>query len=311
MTSATATPTLTDVLSEVAKWKADEQARHAAELVEVDQEVENLRAAVANIQQQLEALAKFREDLVQKGEQLDSEEARRSYEAVFSALSSRLEAVLRRTAEVSVAHTARAAAIEAKLSSDDVAPLIAEVEQFKTTVEPTLESLPESYRKVMLEHHDSLARQVQEHREAAMAIPLELDVEPLELEVVFAVDAPEGKPELLIAVVPVSDETDAAEEAGKEDLQTWVSTRVVEAIYETINNFGPSGAEVVSGGHQGMLAVEVDLMEGPHDFGEKLLEAIQKVSESATELQTAGVTLVGRQVSADHILPPEDDEDDA
>jgi len=309
MTSATAIPNLAEVLAAVAKWKADEEARQAAELVEVDQEVENLRSAMVNLQQQLEALAKFREDLVEKQAQLASEEARRNYEAVFETLLAQLKAVLQRTEQVSVAHKARAAAIEEKMTSSEVAPLVEEYEQFKTAVEPTLESLPESYRTVMMAHHESLAKQVQEHRDAAMAIPLDLEVDDMTVEIVFAVDAPEGSPELLIAVIPVSAETDTGEDAD-ESLQTWLSGRVVEAIYETVNNYGPSGAEVVSGGHQGMLAVEVDLLGAPHDFGDKLLLALDSVSKAATELQTSGVSLVGRQVAADFILPPEGDEED-
>jgi hypothetical protein len=310
MTSATVVPAISDVVAEVTQWKADEETRQNAEVVEVDQEVENLRSALTNLQQQLEALAKFREELVQKQTQLASEETRRAYDAIFAALSNKKGRVAQHAEKVSAAHAARAAAIEEAMSADDVAPLVEEFEQFKTAVEPTLDSLPESYRSVMLEHHKSLSEKVQAHRDAAMAIPLELEVEPMSVDVAFAVDSPDGKPELLIAVLPVSEEASAEEQAeGEGDLQSWISNRVVQAIYETIHKFGPSGAEVVSGGHQGLLAIEVDLLGGPHDFSEKLLVELRAVSAGASELQAASVSLVGCEVSADFILPPEEDEE--
>jgi len=310
MTSATVVPALADVLKEVTQWKADEETRQNAELVEVDQEVENLRSAMTNLQQQLEALAKFREELVQKQSELGGEETRRAYGAIFEALSNKKGLVVQHTEKVSAAHAARAAAIEEAMSADDVAPLVEEFNQFKTAVEPTLDSLPESYRSVMLEHHKSLSEKVQAHRDAAMAIPLDLDVEPLTVDVVFAVDAQDGKPELLIAVLPVPEDASADEQAeGEGDLQARISTRVVQAIYETIQKFGPSGAEVVSGGHQGLLAIEVDLLGGPHDFAEKLLVELRAVGAGASELQEASVSLVGCEVPADFILPPEEDEE--
>jgi len=55
-----------DALAEVTRRQGEEESRHQAELTEVDQEVESLKTAMANLQQQLEALAKFREELVAK-----------------------------------------------------------------------------------------------------------------------------------------------------------------------------------------------------------------------------------------------------
>jgi len=306
MTTDAPAHTLAEALGEVAKWKADEETRQNAELVEVDQEVQSLESAVANLNQQLEALAKFREELLAKSELLGSEEVQRSYAAIFTTLSSQTQAVLQRTAQVNIANGERAAAVEAALSSGEVAPLLEEYSQFKTAVEPTLSALPESYRTVMLKHHHDLTEQLKSHVNEAMSSPADLDVDDLTIEIVFAIDAPEDKPELLIVVIPVSEESAAEWASRDEDLQTLVSARVVQALYATIKESGPAGAEAVSGGHQGMLAVEVDILGAADDFGDKFIAAIEEVDKASPELNAAGISIEGRQVSVDFLLPPED-----
>ena len=306
MTTATKTANLADALAEVLKWEADEQTRQNAELVEVDQEVQSLQTAVANLQQQLEALSKFRGELVAKSEALPDEIVQRSYQAIFAALTAQAELVAQRTAQVNVAEQAKAAAVEAAMGSGEIAALLDEYKQFKTAVEPTLAALPESYRSVMMKHHNDLAEQLKAHVQTAMEGPIDLDVDDLPVEVAFAVDAPEGKPELLIIVIPVSEEVTAEWSTRPQDLQTMICARVMQALYETVKGSGPAGVEAVTGGHRGMLAVEVDLLGAADDFAQKLIAAIAEVDKNATELNAAGVSLEARQVVIDYLLPPED-----
>ncbi len=304
MSTATSMPTLASVLDEVAKWKADEETRQNAELLEVDQEVQSLQTAVVNLQQQLEALAKFREELVAKGSTLGEEEIQRSYDAIFSMLASQKELALQRTAQVSVANEGRQAAIEEALASSEIAPLLDEYKQFKAAVEPTLSALPESYRTVMMKHHEQLTEQLKAHVSAAASTPLDLDVDDLTLEIVFAIDAPEDKPELLIVVIPTSEE--ASTDGRAEDLQALIAARVAQALYQTIRTCGPEGAEAISGGHQGMLAIEVDLLGASDDFGAKFSQELEQAVENASELGAAGISLEARQVAVDFLLPSDD-----
>ena len=94
-------------LEEVARWRAEAEERHKAELQEVDTEVESLQQAVANLQQQLEALGRFKEELVGRADRIDEDEIDRCYQAIFGALGEQGGALAGRATLVAEAEGAR------------------------------------------------------------------------------------------------------------------------------------------------------------------------------------------------------------
>lgn len=309
MTTATSVRTVADALGDVERWKADEQARHAAELVEVEQEIANLHTAIGNLQQQLEALQKFKVELQGKQEALGGQEIGKAYDSLFQVLQGQSQALVEREALVAARDKARRTELEASLSGTEVGPLLEEYRQFKTTVEPTLASLPESYRSVILKHHQGLAARLQDHVAKAIRTPVEVDAAPLQVELVYAVDAPEGAPELLILVLPVTDQVHAGWVDREDSLQLWLASRVVQAIYEAAGKSGFVQAQAMSGGHLGLLALELDLNGATDAFVTALEAQIAERLQSAPELLSAKVLVSARKVDVDYVLPPEDDEE--
>lgn len=311
MTTATTVRTVADALGDVERWKADEQARHAAELVEVDQEIGNLTTAIGNLQQQLEALRKFKEELQGKQQALGGQEIARAHESLFKALQAQSQALVEREAIVAERDKARRADLEASLSGTEIGPLLEEYKQFKTTVEPTLGALPESYRSVILQHHRTLAARLESHVRKAISEPVQVEAAPLEVELVFAVDAPEGKPELLILVLPVTDQVQSGWVDREDSLQLWLAARVVQGVYEAAAKTGFVAAQAMSGGHLGLLALELDLSAALN--GAAFVDAVQAVISErlagAPELAGARVAVRARKVDVDYVLPPEDDEE--
>ena len=192
-----------------------------------------------------------------------------------------------------------------------VAPLLKEYEQFRTEVEPTLAALPESYRGVILAHHEGVVNKLREHLGRAAGGPVEVEGDPLVIDVVLAVDAPEGEAELLMLVLPVSEAVYGEWAARDEDLQTHLAARVVQAVYESCGKLGLVGVQAMFGGHRDLLAVEVELGAiKPDDVKAVLQERLEAVLGSASELQAAKVQAVPRFVAVDHLLPPEEDDED-
>jgi hypothetical protein len=304
--------TVTGALQEVAEWREAARARHQDEIKEVDLEVENLRKAVANLQQQLDALGRFRDELVGKGARIDEEEVRRTYDRVFQALSSQREALAARAAAVVEAEKARQEAIAALMAGPAIAPLVKEIEQFKTHVEPTLALLPESYRAVILEHHDGVTRRVQELVDEAHVAPIAVEGPTVEVDVVYAIDAPEGLADLLMLVLPVEDAVQTRWTERQEDLQARLAARIVEGLYKACHQLGMTGVQAMFGGHQGLLAVEVELTRPDPDALDVALKAAFHAAQAgAADLEAARVAIRPVRLSVDHLLPPEEEGADA
>ena len=111
----------------------------------------------------------------------------------------------------------------------------------------------------------------------------------LPLEVVFAVDAPEENPELLIVVTPI--DASAYEDWADRDetLALRLAARVVQGIYEACHGAGFTSAEVMCGGHRGLLALEVDLTGAPKTIASDLETRLRGAVRSAAELHAGKI----------------------
>lgn len=307
--AGTTARTVQEALAGLATWRHDEAERRTAELAEIDQELAGLRTAMDALGQQVEALEIFRAGVVAREEGMEGLEIERGYEAIFAVMGAQAQWMAERSAQVAAAEATRSEAALASLATSDAADLYEEYLQFKQGVEPTLAALPESYRSIVLSHHRAQAAKLRAHVSQLLGEPVVLEVEPLEVEVVYGLDAPEGVPELLIAVLPVGEEVHARWPHRPEDLQTHVAARVVQAIYQAVAEAGPEGAQALCGGHQGLLAVETELEGARSDIGAVIARCLAEVAD-APELRAARVRLTAREVPVDYLLPPETGEED-
>lgn len=304
----TGLPSVSQALEQVAAWKDTALRENQSRIQEVDSELEKLRATLANLQQQLASLETARAELEQVD--LDDAIARRSYDAIFHSLADQAAQTMARAAEVQIAEHAHRDAVFAELRDEaEIAPLVTEFEQFKTQVEPTLEALPESYRGAIRQHHQGIAEKIRAYLASRFEDPVPFSGEELEVEVVFGVDAPEGRPEVLVCVLPIQDVTFTEWASRETDTATHIGARVAQAIYETAKRTGPVGAQAIRGGHQGLLAMEVDVDGASGDFVQAFQDTMKAVLHGAPELAAARVKVDTRQVDFDFLLPPELDEE--
>lgn len=309
MADGSAARSVADALLEVERRQGEEVARHQAELAEVDQEVESLRTAMANLQQQLDALAKFREELSAKLESVSGGAPQRSYDAIFGALREQAQELSGRAAAVADVQRAREADLAQTLADADVKALLEEYEQFKLQVEPTLAALPDSYRDVIVKHHEEVKGKLRTSLGDKINTPAEVDAASMSLDVVVAVDAPQGVAEVVMLVLPVVEQVQTAWSDREEDLQTWVAARVMQATYHLCHSIGLAGAQAMYGGHQGLLAVEIELGAGdPEEVRNGLISTIDQVLNEAPELVAAHVAPRAHAVEVDHLFPPDEGE---
>lgn len=306
-TPISAPRTVAAALEDVAKWRSEASQKTKSEISDVDQELEKFQAAINSLQQQIEALRRSREEIAKKDGAFVEEEIGRSYNAVFAALTEQMEAVRARATDLAESDSSRAEALAQAIKDPAIAALMTEYTQFKTSVEPTLKGLPESYRAVILQHHEGISVKLRAALEGAAGTPAAVDGPNLIVDAVYAVDAPEGTPEVLMMMLPVQEQVGTDWQGRSEDAQTWLAARVIQGVYTALQAAGLDKARVAFGGHQGLLAVEVEIGGAKNDFGARLQEALVKALAGSKELAAAKITVNARELVVDHLLPPEEE----
>lgn len=304
----TAVQSVASALEGVAAWRVEQESRRQAELVDVESQIEKLLAEKLAVEEKLQSLQGFKSNLVDLGGEGDA--ISRSYSGIFEALATQSAALQSRAGEVYAADAARRTAVFQAMEGTELEPLIGEYNQFREQVAPTLSALPESYRNAIVAHHEGITDRIRAHLAKELGSPTSIEAETLTLDVVFGVDSPDGVPELLICVLPVPDEAFTEWATREEDLCTMVGARVVQGLYETVKQSGPQGAQAVCGGHQGLLAVEMEVDGAPADIERALADTLNAVLSGAPELLAANVSVTARRVEFDFLLPPETDEDE-
>ena len=302
--------TVSDVLTQVDRWADERAARQSEELTEVEQQIGQIETAMANLQRQFETLSGMRSDLKEQGRTLHSTKLKRAHDALFHHLGEAAQQFSTRELAVQLLTEERLAQLEGQLRASAMAPLVEEYEQFMRTVQPNLGSLPESYRRAVVQHHARLRTRLADHLQAMAAAPVALLEEPLSLELVYAVDRPDNTDELLVVVVPVTDQVTSNDPSRKDGPQTWLAARTAQAIYEAGKQVGFPGVNATYGGHRGLLVIEVELFDAPkgdNGFVAAFEKRLVTVLAGSAELAASRVTVSPRRVDVDIVFPPEVD----
>ncbi len=298
----------TEALAAVSTWRESANAKHRRELQEVDEELTRLAAAIEDLQRQLTALGDFRSELVSREQAILSEEQRRAHEGLFEALDRQGEDLSVRARTALAADTKRVDAIQDALSDSEVAGAWKEYQDFIHNAE-AISQLPSSYRTALALHHEATAARLSEAVRAADPGPTKLDEAPLELDVLYTIGTSgEQEPELVSLVLPVREEvwTDWADRP--DDLQLQVAARVAQALFEAVQALGNLTAQSIQGGHQGLLAIELELA-GPEASAlrDRFETTLAEVASNSPELVAARVSLKPVHVPVSYLLPPDPD----
>jgi hypothetical protein len=310
MSATTKSQMIVDALSEVDRWRAELSRRSGGGRAALRERADGLRAQIDGLQAEL---ASTQAELDGLGVSMDDPERQaneRAYRALYGILLEQSQRLTDRSERVVAARERRLARVESDLAQGEAAHLIREYKQFIEHVEPTLQGMPAGYREVVRAHHDQVVSQLRAHIGELLHSPITMDDELVEVEIVYAVDPPEGDAELLVCVLPVREEVFTEWEQAAESVDTWLTARVAQALYETLHAVGAPQLEPVFGGHQGLLAIETELPEGTFDVLGIFEERLHASLNDDTALPMAGVVVHPRHVCVDYLFPA-DEADDA
>ncbi len=291
-----------ETLSATRSWHQEQAAKWSDELREIDAELERLAVAIRDLHDQVESAQRHREDIEGRQVAFGSQ----VYESLFDVLTEQARALAGRSVEARDITSTRSEGMD----SPEVKRLLEEYRTFKSQVAPTLPGLPESYRSVIQAHHDAVVARLKEHY-ALDAGPEPVGAEVLELDVVYAVDAPDGPAEMLMLVLPVSDAVFSRWADRGDDLELYFASRVVQGVHTVLAELGMVTVFPAYGGHQDLLAVEIELDRTDRgELSDLVRQMVGEVLASAPELNAARVQARPFEVPVDLLFPPEVFEDD-
>ncbi len=292
MNGAPGRPRVLAALDEIARWKAAEEAEIESSMANVDDDEDAVRRTLEGAQRQLVALTTFREELNEKQVVILQEADRRSRAALLAGLKADRVLLEERAARLDAAIAEREDGLQKQLGEPDLAGAVEEYANF-AEVEATLGSLPLSYRRAILAHHDKVRRRLDSVIVASNAAPPALGLDRVAVTVLFSVDPAEGPPEGMVAVLPVDFAlfTDWAER--REDLCAKVAYRVIAALTRLLASVGAEAAPVQYNELGGFLVVQVWLgdctVNGSLEEG--ALAEIDALRGEAEDLDSAGIEL--------------------
>ncbi|MFK7931084.1 MAG: hypothetical protein AB8H79_23055 [Myxococcota bacterium] len=308
MTQDEAPNSVADALAAAENMRREAESRHQQQLSEFDEEVSRLEQAVANLTAQLDAVRESRAQSEAAHVAAGSASAGEAYHLVFATLRAQSDLLAARNDSWSAARRAIEAQVTASLHEGDLAELVSDYEDARKD-SAALANLPATYRKVVMEHHQAIEDRLRDKLAALDKDPA-LDGEQIEIDVVVAVDG-DDEGGVAMVVSPVPEEAHGAWEGRDADLLTAVAARLVQGIYTTVRGTEFEAIQAAFGGHQGLLAMEVELMpEQVAGFQETLVDAVDRIMSEASELRGARISVKVTPVPVDLLLPPEGEEGD-
>jgi len=307
MTTDRAAPRLIAELEAITRWRESAEEEAATQLSEVDAEEARLREGIKALERQILGLEELREQIRGRVGRLDGEEIARSYGAVVSALQADRDTTSERATLLRQRVREDRDKAEALLQDPELSRAIDEFEKFRG-MEPGLGSLPQSYRKAILDHHQQVKRRL-----APVLKLLEGPSEPVDaptqgIALVASVDVVEERPESLVLVLPLDADLYNDWESRGDGLEAHLAYRMVAAASELAIRAGVPAAPISYRSFEGRLTIQVWFGEQKitGDVKELAAEILDQVRFDASELGLAALELYTLWLPPEVLNPPED-----
>ena len=292
MNHASSAPAIVSVLDEIGRWRDATIKEIDASLGEVAREEIATRKAMEEAHRRLCALAVLHQEQQERHDELTVELTERERAGLRQGLTLDRETLDHRSERVRQAVARREASVTARIEADrDLQTAVAEMEKFRE-VEFILDTLAPSVRRALREQHDRARRRLDALITEINAPPARLELEDAAgIGVVLSIQPPDGTPEALVAVLPVSFAVYRDWATRPEDLSTLLAYRLVGAVFRLLTDVGATTAPVRYVEVHGALALQVWLGDSrvQADFRDRVLDFVQGAWDEAAELSAAGL----------------------
>jgi hypothetical protein len=298
------------ILEQAQGARATAATKYKNQLDEVDEEVQRIKEAIEDLQRQLTSLVGFRDELAEQRVASEREHTQHAQDRIFELLESQATALRERSLTVAAGEVSRTSLITSRIKNSEMSSVLEDYTAGRDKLKD-LEALPPSWRKSVLELHAQQGESLRTFVREVDPGPTQVDGPEIALDVIYTVNAPEGEPEVVSIVMPISEEVHTDWRARTEDIQLALAARVVQGVYEASHGIGLTRSHAAYGGHRGLLAVEMDIgIDHDRDLGELLSDAIGRALQDCRELRAANLKPRAIHVPVDYLLPPEAEEAD-
>ncbi|HJN75490.1 MAG TPA: hypothetical protein QGF58_16290 [Myxococcota bacterium] len=291
----------------ITRWRESAEEEASTQLTEVNAEEARLSEGIKALERQIEALEVLRTQIRERNGKLDGEEIARSYGAVVQALQEDRDLTAERGRIVAQRIEEDRNKAETLLQDAELARSIDEFERFRE-MEAGLGSLPSSYRRAILDHHQQVKRRLAPVLKLINGPADPVDADTRGIAIIASVDLVEDNPESLVLVLPVDADIYNHWEDGGEDLSALLAFRMVAAAAELATRAGVPAAPISYRSFEGKLTVQVwfgsEKVTG--DVKELAAEILDQVRFDASELGVAMLELYTLWLPPEVLNPPED-----
>ena len=295
-------------LAEVERWRTDSLAEVDRREAHLHSEAARLKAEIAELQRQLQALDALHIENSEKREAIAEQAEQQIHGALLKGLEGDAALLTARAADYAEALEDRDAAVAAMLEAPGTSEKVDAFEKFERDRSSVLAALPTIYHAVIFQQHEVLRQELAPLFQALSSEISPLPVPPAEVTLVASIDPAEGSPEALAVLLPVPFDIYAQGSEREEDLLALVAYRVVGAVSGALKRVGAPDAPVQYAPYeygQGQLAIQVWLADSAvsGDLRAALEAELATVNARASEVRACALRVAVSWQSPEVIAP--------
>ena len=287
MSASTERSDLVNQLKQVQDWGQQQATHWEKKQSELTRTIQQTELDIAQLTKRLEELRAQQIDFEQQGEKREEDVAKRMRQAISVGLESAAQTLDTRNLLLQKQRKIRQSRVDNVLKEPKFQERITEFRQFQQTKEQ-LGQLPVSYRKAILQHHQTVRTELEPIFMAAEQPLPKTDKSPKCIGIIASIDPDFVQPEAMAILVPVPFTIYTEPSAEEDSLQKVLAFRCVGAITAALRKIGLTDVSINFGELKGYLSIQVWLggkkLNG--DIRQSISLEFQQLRDYASELQS-------------------------
>ena len=300
------TSALLEALEEVSNWRQEREGFFDGKENEFSLRERKIQEQMTELNSKLATVQAEREESRQQRAKVAPEEQRRAHQALMVGLGQDSERISQRSVGYQEVVEEREQRVQKLLETPALSRKVQEFEQFHET-QAQFENLPESYRSVILKHHDEVRAELQPIFNA-FAEPLRIiDAEEERVGIVATIEPSDATPEALALVLPIPFQVYTDLTNVQESLEHLVAYRCAGLVSGMLLRVGVPSAPVLFDEYKGLIMIRVYLSD--HDVVGDIRKALQleleRVEKRSSEMKATNLKIEVAWVESDVLMGEE------
>ncbi len=298
-------------LEAVKMWRKTRESDYDQQSRALQLQEKELESQLASLQAKLENIREETVRMTRDRNSLEGQHVVRTRNAVLNGLESAQSLLESRDESLEKMVSARNKRIKSLISSAEFSAKVDEYAQFHEMMD-NMKNFPESYRNAMLSHHGQVRTELDPIFDAMNEPLLDQELSKAAISAVAFVDPPEGPPEALAILLPVSFEVYTNWAGGNETLKHKLLYRINAAISGMLKKIGVPDAPIMEENYDGFLLITVYLgnTDVAADVKNALITEIDDLRRRSAELASVQLTMDAIWLPPEVIAPDEGEADD-